>query len=63
MMLGAATPEARTAADEAAATFQRLGAEPMLERLNVALRATRPTTPSKGQVAAGAPSTAGIPRA
>jgi ATP/maltotriose-dependent transcriptional regulator MalT len=57
IMLGTTTPEARAAADEAAALFRRLGAEPLLERLNEAASATRPTTASRAQVEADAPST------
>jgi class 3 adenylate cyclase/tetratricopeptide (TPR) repeat protein len=63
IMLGATTPEGRVAADEAAALFRSLGAEPMLERLNEAASATRPATASTAQVEAEAPSTAGTPRA
>jgi class 3 adenylate cyclase/tetratricopeptide (TPR) repeat protein len=40
IMLGTTMPEARTAADEAAGLFRRLGAEPMLERLNEAASGT-----------------------
>jgi len=46
IMLGATTPEARAAAEEAAALFRRLGAEPMLERLNEAASGTRQTSPA-----------------
>jgi hypothetical protein len=63
IMLGASTPEGRVAADEAAALFGSLGAEPMLERLNEAASATRPATASTAEVEAEAPSTAGTPRA
>ena len=42
-MLGPSEPEARAAADDAAALFDRLGAQPLRDRVAAALRA--PTTP------------------
>jgi tetratricopeptide (TPR) repeat protein len=50
IMLGAATPEARAAADEAAALFRRLDAQPLLDRLDEATRQTRPSTPPAARV-------------
>jgi class 3 adenylate cyclase/tetratricopeptide (TPR) repeat protein len=61
IMLGTATPEARVAADEAAALFRRLGAEPMLERLNEAVSRTRPVSPVPGLAKAEARSSASSP--
>jgi class 3 adenylate cyclase/tetratricopeptide (TPR) repeat protein len=62
IMLGTATPEARAATDEAAALFRRLGAEPMLERLNEASSPTRPSPPATAQVGAEARLPASAPQ-
>jgi len=43
IMLGITTPEARTAAEEAAVIFRGLGAQPLLERLDEASGGTRGT--------------------
>jgi hypothetical protein len=50
MMLGTTAPEARAAADEAAALFARLGAQPLLDRLNDASSRTRPSVPATARV-------------
>jgi class 3 adenylate cyclase/tetratricopeptide (TPR) repeat protein len=50
VMLGTTAPEARTAADEAAALFSRLEAQPLLERLNEASSRTRPSAPATARV-------------
>ena len=61
IMLGTTTPEARTAADEAAALFRRLGAQPMLERLSEASSGTRQTSPATAQPTTEARSPASSP--
>ncbi|MEP7041182.1 MAG: adenylate/guanylate cyclase domain-containing protein [Chloroflexota bacterium] len=50
IMLGTTAPETRTAVEEAAALFSRLGAEPLIERLNEASSPTRPSTPATARV-------------
>ncbi|MDQ2941551.1 MAG: hypothetical protein M3R05_05095, partial [Chloroflexota bacterium] len=45
-MLGPSSPEARAAADEAAALFRRVGAQPLLARLEEAMSAAAPPHPS-----------------
>jgi hypothetical protein len=49
-LLGVADPQARAAADEARATFERLGARPLLDRLAAAVEAPAATVavPSGG---------------
>ncbi len=49
LLLGPGTPEARAAADEARAIFERLGARPYLERLDAAMRDVLPSPVGRGR--------------
>jgi hypothetical protein len=46
-VLGVADPDARAAVDEARAVFERLGAQPLLDRLDEAMRADAGAAPSR----------------
>jgi hypothetical protein len=46
IMLGTTTPEARALAEEAAAVFRRLGAQPLLDRLDEAIDGYRQASPA-----------------
>ena len=54
-LLGPSEPEVRAAADDAAALFERVGAKPMLELLDAALRAPRKPEAQPAAERAGAP--------
>jgi len=61
VMLGTTTPEARTAAEEAAALFSQLGAQPLLERLSEASGGAGSPSPAAARSTAEARSPASSP--